>query len=246
VEGLVTRAKNAGYEALVVTTDVCVGANREYNLRNGFEIPFRLNAANVIQGALHPRWLMNVFLRTLLTSGVPRFQNVDSNVGGTIVSKNLQEFRAQRDALDWDDLKWMRSIWPHKLFVKGVLCADDARRAAAAGADGVFVSNHGGRQLDGALSPPEALPEIADAVGNRIAVVLDGGVRRGSDVVKALALGAKMVFVGRATLYGAAAAGEAGALRALEIFRSEIDRVMALLGVRNVDELSREHLVMPR
>jgi L-lactate dehydrogenase (cytochrome) len=176
---------------------------------------------------------------------VPRFQNVDSNVGGKIVAKNLQEFRARRDALDWEDLAWMRTIWPHKLFVKGVLCADDARRAEAAGADGVFVSNHGGRQLDGALSPIEALPEIADAVGKRIAVVLDGGVRRGSDVVKALALGAQMVFVGRATLYGASVAGEAGALRAIEILRSEVDRVMALLGCGSVAEITRDHLVLP-
>src|SRR5688500_13686917 len=129
-ERLITHARAAGYEALVVTTDVCVGANREYNLRNGFEIPFRLNMANVGQGALHPRWLANVFLRTLLTTGVPRFHNVDANVGGRIVSRNLEAFRARRDALDWDDLKWMRSIWPHKLFVKGVLCAGDALRAA--------------------------------------------------------------------------------------------------------------------
>jgi isopentenyl diphosphate isomerase/L-lactate dehydrogenase-like FMN-dependent dehydrogenase len=244
VERLITRSRDAGYEGLVVTTDVCVGSNREYNLRNGFEIPFRLNMANVVDGALHPRWLVNVFLRTLLTTGVPRFQNVDSNVGGKIVAKNLQEFRARRDALDWEDLAWMRTIWPHKLFVKGVLCADDARRAEAAGADGVFVSNHGGRQLDGALSPIEALPEIADAVGKRIAVVLDGGVRRGSDVVKALALGAQMVFVGRATLYGASVAGEAGALRAIEILRSEVDRVMALLGCESVAEITRDHLVL--
>jgi isopentenyl diphosphate isomerase/L-lactate dehydrogenase-like FMN-dependent dehydrogenase len=245
VERLIMRARDAGYEGLVVTTHVCGGSNREYNLRNGFEIPFRLNMANVVQGALHPRWLVNVFLRTLLTTGVPRFMNVDSNVGGKIVAKNLQEFRARRDALDWEDLAWMRTIWPHKLFVKGVLCADDARRAEAAGADGVFVSNHGGRQLDGALSPIEALPEIADAVGHRMAVVLDGGVRRGSDVVKALALGAQMVFVGRATLYGASVAGEAGALRAIEILRSEVDRVMALLGCRSVGEITREHLVLP-
>lgn len=244
-ERLVTRARDAGYEALVVTSDVNVGGNREYNRRNGFEIPFRLNMSNVVHGAMHPGWLVNVFLKTLIKSGVPRFQNVDTNVGGRIVAKNLEEFRARRDALNWDDLAWLRTVWPHKLFVKGVLCAEDAMRAAAAGADGVFVSNHGGRQLDGAVSPLEALPEIAEAVGDRLAVVLDGGVRRGSDIVKALALGADMVFVGRATLYGAAAAGEAGVLRAIDILKSEVDRVMALLGACNVAEITRDHLVMP-
>lgn len=198
----------------------------------------------MIDGALHPRWLTKVFLRTLITSGVPRFQNVDSNVGGRIVAKNLEEFRARRDAMDWNDLAWVRSIWPRKLFVKGVLTRDDALRAAAVGLDGIFVSNHGGRQLDGAITPLEVLPEIADAVRGRLTIALDGGVQRGSDIVKALALGADIVFVGRATLYGAAVAGEAGAARAIQILKSEIDRVMALLGVRSVQEITREHLLI--
>jgi (S)-mandelate dehydrogenase len=242
---LIERAREAGFEALVVTTDVNVGGNREYNRRNGFSIPFRLNVPNMVDGALHPRWLAGVFLRTLLKSGVPRFQNVDSNVGGRIVAKNLEEFRARRDAMDWDDLAWVRSIWPRKLFVKGVLTREDALRAAVLGLDGVFVSNHGGRQLDGAITPLEALAEIADAVGGRLVIALDGGARRGSDIVKALALGANMVFVGRATLYGAAVAGEAGVARAIDILKSEIDRVMALLGARSVAELTPDQLVMP-
>jgi L-lactate dehydrogenase (cytochrome) len=199
----------------------------------------------MIDGVKHPRWLVNVFLRTLVQSGVPRFQNVDSNVGGRIVAKNLEEFRARRDAMDWDDLAWVRSIWPRKLFVKGVLTRADAMRAASIGLDGIFVSNHGGRQLDGAISPLEALPQIVDSVGGRLAVMLDGGARRGSDIVKALALGADMVFVGRATLYGAAVDGEAGAARAVEILKSEVDRVMALLGARSVSELGIEHLLLP-
>jgi isopentenyl diphosphate isomerase/L-lactate dehydrogenase-like FMN-dependent dehydrogenase len=244
-EALIGRARDAGFEALVVTTDVNVGGNREYNRRNGFAIPFRLTLPNMIDGVKHPRWLVNVFLRTLVQSGVPRFQNVDSNVGGRIVAKNLEEFRARRDAMDWDDLAWVRSIWPRKLFVKGVLTRADAMRAASIGLDGIFVSNHGGRQLDGAISPLEALPQIADAVGGRLAVMLDGGARRGSDIVKALALGADMVFVGRATLYGAAVAGEAGAARAVEILKSEVDRVMALLGACSVDDLSEAHLLLP-
>lgn len=242
---LAGRAHDAGYEALVVTTDVPVGGNREYNRRNGFEIPFRLNLANMIDGALHPHWLANVFLRTLLASGVPRFQNVDVDVGGRIVSKNLGEFRARREALDWGDLRWLREIWPHKLLVKGILTAEDALRAAENGADGIFVSNHGGRQLDGARSPIDALPEIVAAVGNRLAIMVDSGFRRGSDIVKALALGADMVFVGRPVLYGAAAGGEAGIARALEILKTEVDRVMALVGCPTVDQLNREYLCAP-
>ena len=242
---LVMRARDAGFEALVVTTDVPVGANREYNRRNGFEIPFRLNLANMIDGALHPRWLIEVFLRTLLDSGVPRFQNVDTNTGGRIIAKDLSQFRARRDALDWSDLRWLREIWPHKLMVKGILTAEDARLAADNGADGIFVSNHGGRQLDGAISPMTALPEIVDAVGGRMAIMLDSGVRRGTDVVKALALGADMVFVGRAPLYGVTVAKQAGVEHALALLKSEVDRVMALLGCRRIEDLGPEYLELP-
>lgn len=244
-ERLVTRARDAGYEALVVTTDVPVGANREYNRRNGFEIPFRLNLANMIAGALHPRWLLDVFLHTLLDSGMPRFQNVDHDVGGRIVSKNLSEFRARRDALDWSDLRWLREIWPGKLMVKGILTAEDALLAAENGADGIFVSNHGGRQLDGAVSPIEVLPEIVAAAGDRLAIMVDSGFRRGTDIVKALALGADMVFVGRAPLYGAAAGGQAGIEHALGLLKSEVDRAMALIGCRRIEDLGPEYLQMP-
>ena len=244
-ERLVRRAFDAGFEALVVTTDVPVGANREYNLRNGFAIPFRINARNVIDGMLHPRWLVQVFLRTLLTSGVPRFQNVDSNVGGRIIAKDLSAFRARRDALDWSDIAWLRTIWPRKLLVKGILAVADAHLALRHGADGIIVSNHGGRQLDGAVAAIDVLPAIADAVGSRMPVLFDSGVRRGSDIVKALALGADFVFTGRATLYGAAAGGRNGVAHALGLLRAETDRVMALIGCSRVDELSRAYLEMP-
>jgi isopentenyl diphosphate isomerase/L-lactate dehydrogenase-like FMN-dependent dehydrogenase len=242
---LVRRALDAGFEALVVTTDVPVGANREYNLRNGFTIPFRINARNVVDGLLHPRWLAQVFLRTLLSDGVPRFQNVDSNVGGRIIAQDLSAFRARRDALDWSDIAWLRTVWPRKLLVKGILTVADARLALQHGADGVVVSNHGGRQLDGALAAMDALPAIAAAVGERMPVLFDSGVRRGSDIVKALALGADFVFVGRATLYGAAAGGEAGVVWALELLRTETDRVMALLGCSTVAALDRNCLQLP-
>ncbi|MBI2296221.1 MAG: alpha-hydroxy-acid oxidizing protein [Betaproteobacteria bacterium] len=241
-ERLVTRARDAGFEALVVTTDIPVAAAREYNRRNNFEVPFRLNLANMVDGALHPGWLLNVFLRTLLDSGVPRFQNLDVNVGGRIISKSLTEFRTRRDALNWSDIRWLREIWPRRLLVKGILTVEDAQCAADSGADGIFVSNHGGRQLDGAPSPLEVLPQIVNAMGQRLAIMVDGGFRRGSDIVKALALGADMVFLGRAPLYGAAAGGEEGVLHALNLLRSEVDRVMALIGCPTVDGLGPEYL----
>ena len=194
---------------------------------------------------LHPRWLAQVFLRTLLTSGVPRFQNVDSNVGGRIIAKDLSAFRARRDALDWSDIAWLRTIWPRKLLVKGILAVADAHLALQHGADGIVVSNHGGRQLDGAVAAIDVLPAIVDAVGGRMPVLFDSGVRRGSDIVKALALGADFVFTGRATLYGAAAGGRNGIAHALDLLRAETDRVMALIGCSRVDELNRAYLEMP-
>lgn len=241
-ERLVKRALAAGFEALVLTTDIPVAGNREFNRRNKFEIPLRLGPRQMLDGLLHPRWLAGVFLRTLLTSGIPRFQNLDVNVGGRIVSTTLTGFRERREALDWEDFAWLRKLWPKKLLVKGILTVEDAQLAARYGADGIFVSNHGGRQLDGAPSPIEILPQIADAVGDRLVIMMDSGVRRGTDIVKALALGADMVFVGRATLYGASAGGEEGVLRALDLLKSEVDRVMALLGCTSVEALGPEYL----
>ncbi len=241
-ERLVRRALKSGYGALVHTTDIPVAGNREFNRRNAFEIPMRLGPANMLDGMLHPRWLAGVFLRTLLSSGMPRFRNLDVNVGGRIVSTTLTGFRERRDALDWEDFDWLRGLWPKKLLVKGIMTVEDARLAEQHGADGIFVSNHGGRQLDGAPSPIEVLPQIAAAVGGRIVVMVDSGFRRGSDIVKALALGADMVFVGRATLYGAAAGGEEGVLHALNLLKSEVDRVMALIGCTGIGALGSEFL----
>jgi L-lactate dehydrogenase (cytochrome) len=199
----------------------------------------------MLDGVRHPHWLFNVFIRTLLDSGIPRYQNVDKKVGGKIIDEPVAEFQVRRDAVDWEDFRWLRQLWPHKLFVKGVLRADDALLAARNGADGVFLSNHGGRQLDGAISPIEALPEIRAAVGKQLMIMVDGGFRRGSDIVKALALGADMAFVGRATLYGMAAGGEAGVRHAIGILRTEIDRVLALLGCASTQELSSDMLWHP-
>jgi (S)-mandelate dehydrogenase len=154
----------------------------------------------------------------------------------------IPEWTTRRDHMCWEDLAWLRDAWPRKLFVKGILCVEDAQLAAEHGADGVFISNHGGRQLDGLPSPMEVLPQIAAAVGERLAIMVDSGFRRGSDIVKALALGADMVFIGRAAMYGVAAGGEAGVRRSLQLLRGEIDKVLALLGCNSIDELGPQHL----
>jgi isopentenyl diphosphate isomerase/L-lactate dehydrogenase-like FMN-dependent dehydrogenase len=240
---LVQRALDAGFEALVVTGDVPMIGNREYNKRNRFSAPFRLTSSTLLDGLMHPRWLTGVFLKTLLDSGVPRYQNDDSPPNTqSIVAAPVASFQARRDELDWDDFDWLRQRWPRVLYLKGVLRADDAALAKQHGADGVFVSNHGGRQLDGAPAPIEVLPAIRAAVGPEFKVMLDGGIQRGSDIAKALALGADMAFVGRATLYGLAAGGEPGVHHALALLRGELDRVMALLGVRSVAEIGPDCL----
>lgn len=226
---LVKRALEADFEALVLTTDVPVGANREYNERNGFSLPLRLAPRTVMDGLLHPHWLLDVFARAWLSRPNPMKQ---------------AEWATRRDHMSWQDLAWLRDAWPRRLLVKGILCVEDAQLAAEHGADGIFISNHGGRQLDGLPSPLEVLPQIAAAVGGQLAIMVDGGFRRGTDIVKALALGADMVFIGRAAMYGLAAGGEAGVRRALQLLRAEIDRVLALLGCASIEDLGPQCLRM--
>ena len=237
---LVKRAHAAGYEGLMVTVDGVVSGKREYNKRNGYASPFKFNSRNVTDVLAHPRWLLGVLMRYLLTTGMPRRENFPRELnGGSILGKPPT---VKNDALNWDDLKALRDMWPGKLMVKGVLSPKDAAMAADYGADGVIVSNHGGRNLDSSRAPIEVLPEIVAAVQQRIAVVVDSGFRRGSDVVKALAMGANAVMLGRAPLYGTAMGGEAGATRALEIIRDEIDSTMALLGCCKISDLNAEHV----
>jgi isopentenyl diphosphate isomerase/L-lactate dehydrogenase-like FMN-dependent dehydrogenase len=239
---LVERARAAGYEALVVTVDNAAPGNREFNLRNGFTIPFSFTRKNVTDVLMHPRWLATVLTRYMLTTGMPKYENYPTELKQRITAAPMGRSSLRNDTLNWDDLRDLRRIWPHKLLVKGLLHPQDAHNAADCGADGVIVSNHGGRNLDGALSPIQVLPEMLDAVGQRITVLIDSGFRRGGDVVKALALGAHGVQIGRSTLYGVAAGGEAGARRAIEIFREEIDRVLALLGCTDIAQLGPEYL----
>ena len=239
---LVNRAKAAGYKALVVTVDGVSAGNREYNIRNGFTLPFTYSPVALWDMINHPRWLFGVLFKYLATTGMPMYQNYPERAKAKMTAGPMGRSSLRTDSVSWDDLDALRKIWPHKLIVKGILNAEDAASAVDHGADGIDVSNHGGRNLDGIISPIEALPEIVDAVGKRATVFCDSGFRRGSDVVKALCLGANAVMVGRSTLYGVAAGGEVGAARALEIFRSEIHRNIALLGVDRLEKLGPQYL----
>jgi L-lactate dehydrogenase (cytochrome) len=235
----ITRA--AGFDTFVLTADVPVSANRENNERNGFTTPLRPSAKLFWDGATHPRWLIGTALKTFVNHGMPHFENTDATRGPPILSRDLTRAFGLRDQLAWEHLAFIRERWAGKLIVKGVLAAEDARLARENGADGVIVSNHGARQLDGAIAPLHVLPEIVDAAGDMV-VMYDGGIRRGTDVLKALALGAAFVFVGRPFLFAAAVGGEAGARHAAELLAKEIDRDMALLGITRLDQLRPEHV----
>ncbi|HET7160065.1 MAG TPA: alpha-hydroxy acid oxidase, partial [Burkholderiales bacterium] len=226
---LVQRAQNAGFETLVLTVDVPVMANRENNVRNGYSTPLRPTPRMMWDCAIRPRWLFGTFLRTIAHRGMPHLENMgDQRV--PVMSRTAERRRHLRDGLAWEHLELMRRTWKGKLVVKGVLSPADVRIARESGADGVMISNHGGRQLDGAIAPFRALPGAVAEAGD-MAVMLDSGVRRGTDVLKALALGAHFVFVGRPFLYAAAIAGEPGVRHAVKLLREEIDRNMAMLGI---------------
>jgi (S)-mandelate dehydrogenase len=240
-EKLIARAKAAGYEALLVTVDLPVSGKRERDPRNGFVTPYNPNWRNSSDVLFKPGWLIEILRHGL--PGMANFQGYRfSTPKGTDIATAVG--REMDPALDWEALKRLRELWPRKLLLKGVERPDDAERAASIGCDGVVVSNHGGRQLDGAVATLDALPAVARAAGERLTVLLDGGVRRGVDILKARALGAKGVLTGRATLFGVIAGGEAGARRALEILASELERAMKLCGVRNVEEIAAD-LVYP-
>jgi len=238
---LVARAKAAGYEAILVTVDLPVSGKRERDPRNGFHTPYSPNWKNSRDVIFKPAWALD-----MLRNGLPGMANLEgypfSTPSGTdIVTAVGREMDA---GLDWEYIKRLRELWPGKLLLKGVERADDAERAVTVGCDGIVVSNHGGRQLDGAAATLEALPGISSAVGKKITVLLDGGVRRGVDILKARALGAQAVLTGRATLFGAMAGAEPGARRALEILSTELVRAMQLSGVPSVAQIG-PHLLAP-
>ena len=242
-EAAIARAAAAGFTALVVTIDTPVAGLRERDARNGQkQLVTRRPLAmlpHVGQFLVRPAWLVGFlqdgglmsFPNVVLPSGPMPYADIGAQLESAVVS--------------WKDLAWIREVWRGKLVVKGVLTAEDAKRAVDEGADAIVVSNHGGRQLDGAPATLRVLPEVVRAVGDRTEVLMDGGIRRGGDVAKALALGARAVLVGRAYAYGLAAGGEAGVARAIEILRSELVRTMKLLGCASVSELDGSYVNLP-
>jgi L-lactate dehydrogenase (cytochrome) len=233
----VDRARAAGYRALVLTVDVPVISRRERDLRNGFTVPPRITVGNALDTLRRVGWMRRVLLGPKLTLanlvGMPGAPRTDVVTMAGVANRQVDP------SLTWADLAWFRSLWSGPLLLKGVLTVADAKKAVEYGVDGLVVSNHGGRQLDGTRASVEALPDIVDAVGSRVEVLLDGGVRRGADVVRALALGARAVMVGRPYLYGLASGGTAGVRRVLEILHGEVDHALALTGVPRVGDLDR-------
>jgi len=239
---LLDRVETAGFKTLVVTIDVPVSANRENNVRNGFTTPLKPSLRLAWDGLIRPRWLVDTWFRTFVRHGMPYFENSYATRGAPILSRDVARDLGMRDHLSWRHLDLIRRRWRGRLALKGVMSKEDARIARDSGVDGVLVSNHGGRQLDGTVSPLRVLPEIA-ALASPMTVMYDSGVRRGADVLKALALGAKFVFVGRPFLFAASIAGEAGAEHVAGILSQEINRNMALLGITGLDQMKKELLM---
>ncbi|RYG88477.1 MAG: alpha-hydroxy-acid oxidizing protein, partial [Alphaproteobacteria bacterium] len=237
IDGLIDRVASAGYKTLVLTVDTAVLANRENNIRAGFSTPLRPSLRLAWQGMTHPAWTIGTFARTILNHGIPHFENSYATRGAPIIASNVMRDFGKKDHLSWDHFSRIRQRWTGNLVVKGILHPEDAAIAAELGADGIIVSNHGGRQLDGAIAPMKALPEIVDRVGSKTVVMIDGGIRRGTDIVKALAIGAKFVFVGRPFLYAAAVGSKTGVAKAASILSDELHRNMGLLGVTEILEL---------
>jgi (S)-mandelate dehydrogenase len=238
---LISRARENGCEALIVTVDAQIYGNREWHKRT-MAGPTALGWSGRFDALMHPRWLSH----GILTHGMPSFKNVIEFVPRDKrgLFQSAHWIRSQMDkALSWELMARIRESWPRKLIIKGLLTVEDCVRAAEIGADAVAISNHGGRQLDWAVAPLDLLPAVRRAVGDRLTILVDGSFRRGTDVIKALALGADAVFVGRGVLYGVAAGGRNGARRALDILREELGRDLGLLGVLSVAELNPSLLV---
>lgn len=231
------RVKAAGFETLIVTVDGPVGPNREYNYRNGFSMPIVYTPRLFAQLLAKPGWCVRVLAQQYLRRGAFRKENYPPELSRKITGDDLTYKHVKSDRQSWDDIRRIRDMWPGTMLIKGLQSKEDAVIAQREGLDGVVLSNHGGRYVDSAPAPLQVLPEVRAAVGENFCVIIDSGARRGSDLIKALALGADMVMSGRPTLWGAAALGEAGAYRALEIFQTEMDRVMAQLGLNRVAEI---------
>ena len=240
IERLIDRAKAANCSALVLTLDLQILGQRHKDLKNGLSAPPKLTVANIINMMTKPRWCLGM-------AGTPRrsFGNIVGHASDVSDMSSLSSWTAQQFdlALSWKDVEWVKQRWGGKLIIKGIMDQEDARLAVESGADALIVSNHGGRQLDGALSSIRALPAIVDAVGRHIEVHMDGGIRSGQDVIKALALGAKGVYIGRPFLYGLGAMGEEGVAKCLDIIRNELDLTMAFCGLTDVNQVDQRILI---
>ena len=240
IERLIDRAKAANCGALVLTLDLQILGQRHKDIKNGLSAPPKLTLKNIANMMTKPRWCLGML-------GTPRrqFGNIVGHVSGVADMGSLSSWTASQfdPALSWDDVQWIKNRWGGKLIIKGIMDAEDAKLAAQSGADALIVSNHGGRQLDGAPSSIEALPGIVDAVGSQIEVHMDGGIRSGQDVLKARALGARGVYIGRAMLYGLGAMGQAGVAKAIDIIHKELDITMAFCGHTQIDRVNRDILL---
>jgi L-lactate dehydrogenase (cytochrome) len=239
IADLIARAKAANCSALVLTVDLQVLGQRHRDIKNGMTVPMKLKLANVLDVMSKPRWAMS-----MMNAKSKTFGNLAGHVKGMDGVTSLAQWTASQfdPTLSWEDVAWIRSLWPGKLIIKGILDVEDAKLAAKSGADAIVVSNHGGRQLDGAPSSIAMLPKIADAVGNDIEVMFDGGIRSGQDLFRALALGAKSCLIGRAYIYGLGALGKQGVATAIETIRKELDITMALTGVTKIADIDRRAL----
>ena len=242
VDGLIERARKAGCDALVLTLDLQILGQRHKDIKNGLTAPPRMTPRNLLDMALHPSWSYG-----MATTHRRTFRNVVGHAKGVVSLRDLNTWSNENydPQLDWGKVRKLRDKWGGKLVLKGILEAEDARMALDVGADAILVSNHGGRQLDGALSTIRSLPQVVRAVGDQMEVYLDGGIRSGQDVLKALAMGAQSTFIGRSFLYGLGAMGQPGVTRALEVIQKEIDITMALCGVQHARAFSREHVLVP-
>jgi L-lactate dehydrogenase (cytochrome) len=240
VRSLIERAAAAKCSALVLTVDLQVLGQRHIDIKNGLSVPPALKIKNLINMATKPGWVFSVLSGKRWTFG-----NLHGHVKGMEGVKSLAQWVGSQfdETLNWKDVEWVRNIWPGKLIIKGILDVEDAKLAVKTGASAIVVSNHGGRQLDGAVSSISMLPKVADAVGSESEVMFDGGIRTGQDVLRALALGARTCLIGRAYIFGLGAAGEAGVAKAIDIIRKELDVSMALTGVKRINEIGRHILV---
>ncbi len=240
VKELVDRAKDSGYSALCLTVDAFIGGNREQDLRNGFSVPPHPSLKTILETTLHPAWCWDYLTKPKVTTA-----NVSGDrIAGSEGKTTLLEYVTKQltPSVTWNDVVWLREQFDGPLLIKGVLCAEDAERAVQSGVDGLVLSNHGGRQLDHTVAPIDILPEIVDCVGDSLEIVIDSGIRRGTDVIKAVALGAKACMIGRPYIYGLSAAGQAGVQRALGLICEEVVRDMQLLGCRSMAELNRDYV----